>query len=64
MSEDGWEPNLESDKEPPSDDESRGRGKLMEQAVAWAVIAPRMRKTGRQDSEANHSGTQGLTTCG
>jgi len=32
-------------------------GKAMEQAVAWAVMALRMRKAGRQ--EANRIGTQG-----
>ena len=37
-------------------------GKVMEQAVAWAVMAPRMRKTGRQ--EANRISTQGPATCG
>ena len=34
----------------------------MEQAVAWAVTAQRMRKTGKQ--EANCLGPQGSTTCG
>ena len=34
----------------------------MEQAVAWTVMAPKMRKTGRQ--EANCIGTQGTKTCG
>jgi len=33
-------------------------GIAMEQAAAWAVIAPRMRKTGRQ--EANLIGPQGI----
>ena len=33
-------------------------GIAMEQAATWAVIAPRMRKTGRQ--EANRIGPQGI----
>ena len=33
-------------------------GKSMEQLVAWAVMTPRMRKTGRQ--EANLIGTHNL----
>ena len=36
-------------------------GKVMQQAVAWAVMALGMRKTGRQ--EANRIGTQGPTAC-
>jgi len=59
MSEDEWGPDLESEKEPAMMNHA---GKAMKQAVAWAVMALRMRKTGRQ--EANRIGMQGPTTCG
>jgi len=62
MSEDDWEPDLESEKEPPGSMMMNHTGKSMEQLVAWAVMTPRMRKTGRQ--EANLISTQLPTTCG
>jgi len=60
VSEDDRDPNLENEEEPPR--MMNHAGNVMEQAVACAVIAPRMRKTGRQ--EANCIGPQGPTTCG
>jgi len=61
MSKDDWEPDLESEEEP-TPVMMNHAGKAITQAVAWAVIDPRMRKNGRQ--EANRIGMQGPTACG
>jgi len=54
MSEDDWQPDLRARKSHRA--MMNHAGKAMEQAVAWAVMAPRLRKTGRK--EANRIGTQ------
>jgi len=56
--EDDWEPDLESEDEPPSDDESRGQI----DGAGSSRVAPRMRKTGKR--KAKCLGPQGPQTRG
>jgi len=60
MSEDDWEPNLESEEEPPSDDESRGQSDGA--GSSMGSDGSENERWSRQ--EANRIGTQGPTTCG
>jgi len=60
MSEDDWEPDLESKEEPPSDHESRGQSDGA--GSSMGSDGSENEEDGRQ--EANSIGTQGPTTCG
>ena len=62
MSEDDWEPDLESEEEPSSDDESRGQSDGADSSMG--SDGSENEEDWQAGSEPPLIGTQGSTTCG